>query len=47
MNLSIITACVPLMKPFLEKLQFSLLDSSIVIHNDSYQLHLLSRDHGA
>ncbi|KAA6415435.1 MAG: hypothetical protein FRX48_00150 [Lasallia pustulata] len=44
MNLSIITACIPLMKPFFKKLQFSLLDSSIPIQNDPYQLRLLSRD---
>lgn len=29
MNLSIITACVPLMKPLFDMLQFSLIDSTI------------------
>ena len=39
MNLSIITASIPLMKPFLDNLQFSLVDSSIIgkLHFSSLQ----------
>ena len=38
MNLSIITACIPLIKPFLAALQFSLIDSSIPFSARMYQL---------
>ena len=31
MNLSIITACIPLMKPLFDMLQFSLIDSAIPV----------------
>lgn len=39
MNLSIITACIPLMKPFLRKLRFGLIDPSIPIRSGHYALH--------
>lgn len=43
LGLSIITACIPLMKPFLEKLQFSLVDSSVSFKPAEW-LRLQSRD---
>lgn len=39
MNLSIITACIPLIKPFLGKLRFGLIDPSISITSGRYALH--------
>jgi hypothetical protein len=39
LNLSIITACVPLMKPFLDMLQFSLVDTSTLPFSTSAGLY--------
>lgn len=39
MNLSIITACIPFIKPFLGKLRFGFIDPSIPIKSGRYALH--------
>lgn len=39
LSLSVITACVPVVKPFLDRLQFRLLDSSIPFHTSAFELY--------
>lgn len=46
MNLSIITACIPLIKPFLGKLRFGFIDPSIPIKSGRYALHSYSKVSG-